>query len=90
MPPSPNPPPLKGARATTDKPSPCGRGLGEGLVFLKKEPPTPATPVLPPEGEDQRYENLPPLGEVARSGIGGLVFLTRSKNAPYFPLWLAR
>ena len=30
--PSPNPLPLKGERARTEKPSPCGRGLGEGLV----------------------------------------------------------
>jgi hypothetical protein len=37
-------------------------------------PPTPASPVLPPEGEDQGCENLPPLGEVARRDVGGLVF----------------
>ena len=36
-------------------------------------PPTPASPVLPPEGEDLEYQDLPPLGEVARSAEGGLV-----------------
>ena len=38
MPPSPNPLPLKGARARTDKPSPCGRGLGEGLTVPLSRP----------------------------------------------------
>ncbi|MEY4256921.1 MAG: hypothetical protein RLZZ141_2148 [Pseudomonadota bacterium] len=51
--------------------------------MMGRKPPTPAAPVLPPEGEDPRTENLPPLGEVARSAEGGLVsyprtsFLTR-------------
>ena len=52
--------------------------MGEGLVsFLKKEPPTPAARVLPPEGEDLGALNLPPLGEVARSAEGGLVSFSR-------------
>jgi len=40
-------------------------------------PPTPASPVLPPEGEDLRFADLPPLGEVAQSAEGGLVLKQR-------------
>jgi len=46
-----------------------------------KEPPTPASPVLPPEGEDLERQDLPPLGEVARSDEGVLFV---SPN-PVFP-----
>ena len=50
--------------------------MGEGLVFLlKRAPPTPASPVLPPEGEDLGALNLPPLGEVARSAKDGHTLL---------------
>ena len=38
------------------------------------KPPTPASPVLPPLGEDLLFLDLPPLGEVARRAVGGLVY----------------
>ena len=41
------------------------------------KPPTPASPVLPPLGEDLLFLDLPPLGEVARSAEGGLVSFFR-------------
>jgi hypothetical protein len=45
-----------------------GSPEGEGVDAT----PTPASPVLPPEGEDLVFLDLPPLGEVARSAVGGL------------------
>ena len=73
---SPSPHPLpQGARARTDRPSPCGRGLGEGLpCFLKTRPPTPASPVLPPEGEDLGLMIFPLWGKWRVAPKGALFF----------------
>jgi hypothetical protein len=50
----------------------------EGLT----KPPTPASRVLPPEGEDLSAKDLPPLGEVARSDEGGLVSFSLPPCSP--------
>ena len=49
-----------------------------GLTRAYGAPPTPAAPVLSQEGEDLPIDDLPLLGEVARSAEGGLVFLLRA------------
>jgi hypothetical protein len=61
----------KGARAYPFflSPLPVGEGGVRAFLvfFISERPPTQATPVLPPEGENLGTANLPPLGEVARS-----------------------
>ncbi len=74
------PSPPRGRGLIGSSPLPMGEGRVRALfVFLKKEPPTPASPVLPPEGEGFGVVDLPPLGEVARRAVGGLV------SYPMFP-----
>ncbi len=45
------------------------------FVFLKYKAPYPGFAGTSPMGEDQGCVTLPPLGEVARSDVGGLVLL---------------
>ena len=54
----------------------------QGVRVDRCTPPTPASPVLPPEGEDLQTLDLPPLGEVAQSAEGGLVVFT-TLHQPY-------
>ncbi len=64
------PSPPRGRGLEPISPLPVGEGLSEGLVL--ERPPTPAAPVLPPEGEDLNLLDLPPPGEAMRSIKGGL------------------
>jgi hypothetical protein len=80
----------KGARAYPFflSPLPVGEGgVRAFLVFVISErPPTPATPVLPPEGENLGTANLPPLGEVARSPPTSRAPREGGDPDPYTPL----
>ena len=53
----------------------CAGNAAQSVWML---PPTPASPVFPPEGEDLTFQYLPPLGEVARRAEGGLATQTKT------------
>ena len=47
-------------------------GEGEVISVSAPPPPSPASPVLPPKGEDQMIVNPPPLGEGDREAVEGV------------------
>jgi hypothetical protein len=78
-------PPEGGEGLSPLSPLPVGEGWVRALLvfFIKKEPPTPASPVLPPKGEDFAVEDIPPFGGSDAKHQRGPCLISLRVGAPW-------